>query len=79
MLRRVYEILDQDTGKVLVDNLTFDEATEQCKVYQDFFDCGVAVVIRESMVHKKHTTIKQEFKEAWISYFAELQVMGNLH
>lgn len=79
MLKRTYEIWDLDTSEMLVDNLTFAEAAEQCKAYQELFGNGIEVVIRETREIKRHTTAKQEFKAAWIDYFAELQAMGNLN
>lgn len=79
MLKITYEIWDLDTNEVLVDNLTFAEAAEQCKTYQEFFGNGIAVAIREMREMKQHTTAEQEFKAAWINYFAELQAMGNLN
>jgi hypothetical protein len=79
MLKRNYEIWDLDTEEILISNLTFAEATEQCKAYQEFFGNGIAVAIRESREIKQHITAKQEFKTAWINYFDELQAMGNLN
>ena len=79
MLKRTYEIWDLDTNEVLVDNLTFSEAAEQCKVYQDLFGNGIAVAVREMREMKHHTSAEQEFKAAWINYFGELQAMGNLN
>lgn len=79
MLKRTYEIYDLDTNEVLVDNLTFSEAAEQCKVYQECFGNGIAVVIREMREMKQHISAEQEFKTAWINYFGELQAMGNLN
>ena len=79
MLKRTYEIWDLDTNEVLVDNLTFAEAAEQCKAYQDFFGNGIAVAVREMREIKHYTSAEQEFKTAWINYFAELQSMGNLN
>ncbi len=79
MLEKTYEIWDMDTEEILVDNLTFEDAAEQCKAYQDYFGNGIAVVARETRETKSHTTAREEFKRAWINYFAELQAMGNLH
>ena len=81
MSKKTYEIWDLDTNEVLVDNLTFSEAAEQCKVYEDFFGNGIAVAIREmrEIKQRQHTSAEQEFKAAWINYFAELQAMGNLN
>lgn len=76
---RTYEIWDEDTNEVLVDNLTFSEAAEQCKIYMDFFGNGISVAIRESYPVRQHKTYAQAYKEAWIEYFGELQLMGNLN
>ena len=78
-MRRTYEIWDVDTNEMLVDNLTFDEAAEQCEIYTKFFGEGICVAIRESVPVRKHKTYAQEYKESWINYFAELQAMGNLY
>lgn len=79
MYKATYEIWDVDTNEVLVDNLSFDEAAEQFAVYQKFFDDGVFVAVRETRHKHIHRTPAQEYKVAWINYFAELQAMGNLH
>lgn len=79
MLKRTYEIWDVDTQEMLVDNLTFDEAAEQCAIYMEHYGDGICVAIRESAPVCKRKTYAQEYKEAWISYFAELQAIGNLH
>lgn len=78
-MRRVYEIWDEDTNELLVDNLTFAEAAEQCEIYTQFFGDGICVAIRESAPVRKRKTYAQEYKEAWIEYFGELQLMGNLN
>lgn len=77
--KSTYEIWDTDTNEVLVDGLSFDEAVEQSAVYMDFFGNGVSIAIRESHKIYAHKTQAQEYKSAWINYFAELQVMGNLY
>ena len=79
MLRTTYEIWDINTNEILVDNLTFDQAAEQSAIYQEFFGDSVCVAFRESKQIIKHTTPAQEYKTAWINYFAELQGMGNLY
>lgn len=76
---RKYEIWDTDTQEVLVDNLTFAEAVEQSAVYMSFFGEGISVAIRESQPIRYHKTSAQAYKEAWIEYFGELQLMGNLN
>ena len=73
-----YELYEAESGVLLVDNLTFDEAAEQSKIYADFFEGEVIVVIREWVNNVSHTTIAQQFKNAFIDYFGELQMMGNL-
>lgn len=76
---RTYEIWDVDAQEILVDNLTFEQAAEQSAVYMEFFGDGVSVVIRESCYTRKRKTYAQAYKEAWIEYFGELQLMGNLN
>jgi hypothetical protein len=78
-MRRIYEIWDENANEMLVDNLTFDEAAEQSAIYMEFFGNGIAVAIRESAPVRKRKTSAQEYKEAWIEYFGELQLMGNLN
>lgn len=77
--KSTYEIWDTDTNEVLVDNLSFDEAVEQSAIYMDFFGESVSVAIREARKVYTHKTPAQEYKSAWINYFAKLQVMGNLY
>ena len=77
--KSTFEIWDEDTNEILVDNLSFEDAAEQSLAYQEFFGDGVSVVIRESCQTRIRITPEQEFKHAWINYFAELQAMGNLH
>lgn len=77
--KSTFEIWDEDTNEILVDNLSFEDAAEQSLVYQQFFGNGISVVIRESSRVRTRITPEQEFKCAWIEYFAELQAMGNLH
>ena len=79
MYKTTYEIWDMNTNEILVDNLTFTQAAEQSAIYQDFFGDAVCVAFRESKQVIKHTTLAQEYKQAWIEYFGELQAMGNLN
>ena len=76
---RTYEIWDVDTQEVLVDNLTLTEAVEQSAIYMEYFGNGIAVAVREAYPVRKHKTSAQAYKEAWIEYFGELQLMGNLN
>lgn len=79
MLRATYEIWDANANEVLVDNLSFDQAAEQSAIYQEFFGDAISVAVRKSKRIIKHTTYAQEYKQAWIEYFGELQLMGNLN
>ena len=74
-----YEIWDASTNEVLVDGLTFEDAAEQCLVYQEFFGPDVFVALREASKVIKHTTEAQEFKNAWIEYWDELRSFGNIN
>lgn len=73
-----YEIYEAESGVLLVDGLTFDEVAEQSKIYADFFEAEIIVVVREWVNNISHTTIAQQFKSAFVNYFADLQEMGNL-
>lgn len=77
--KSTFEIWDEDTNEILVDNLSFEDAAEQSLAYQQFFGDGVSVVIRQSSMAHTHKSFAQEYKKIWIDYFAELQMMGNLH
>lgn len=79
MLKTTYEIWDTNTNEVLVDGLTFEQAAEQSAVYQEFFSEEVCVVFREAQPSHHHETYAQAYKEAWVEYFGELQLMGNLN
>lgn len=76
---KAYEIWDVNTNELLVDKLTLNEAIEQSAVYMEFFGNGITVVKRESKPIRQHKTYAQAYKEAWIEYFGELQLMGNLN
>ena len=76
---KTYEIYEAESGVLLVDNLTFEEAAEQSAIYADFFDAQVVVIAREWFGHISHTTTSEQFKNVFISYFGELCEMGNLN
>lgn len=76
---KAYEIWDVNANELLVDKLTFQEAAEQSAVYREFFGNGIAVIKREDKAVRQRKTSAQEYKEAWIEYFGELQLMGNLN
>ena len=75
----VAEIWDETTNEILVDNLTFEDAAEQCAVYAQFFGAGVCVVLRETTRVITHRTPAQEFKDAWTRMFEEIAMLGNLY
>ena len=77
--KTTYEIWDTDTNEILVDGLTFEQAAEQSAVYQEFFGNEICVAFRETAKVFSHKTTADEYKQAWIEYFGELQVMGNLN
>lgn len=77
---KTYEIYENSTGVLLVDNLTFEQAAEQAQIYMDFFETDdISIVAREWVDRTNHTTIAEQFKNAFISYFGELCEMGNLN
>ena len=79
MYQTTYEIWDVNTNEILVDNLDFADMAEQFAVYQNFY--GPEAVIPCSRTYNRTTkfnTYAQEYKDAWIRYFGELQEMGNL-
>ena len=73
-----YEIYEAESGVLLVDGLTFDEVAEQSKIYADFFEAEIIVVVREWVNNISHISAAEQFKSAFVNYFAELQEMGNL-
>lgn len=79
MFKTTYEIWDTSTQEVLVDNLSFAEAAEQSAVYMSFFGDNISVAVREASPVHYHKTAAQYYKEDWIEYFGELQLMGNLN
>lgn len=75
---KTYEIYEAESGVLLVDGLTFEQVAEQSKVYADFFECEIIVVVREWIDNVAHTSLVKSFKNAFINYFGDLQNMGNL-
>lgn len=74
-----FQIRDVFTNEVLVDKLSREEVIKQFKVYEDFFGKGTVYITRyEEKKCRKVTSWETEYKDAFIEYFAELQVMGNL-
>lgn len=80
MYVKTYEIYENTTGVLLVDGLTFEQVAEQAQTYMDFFETNdISVVVREWTGRISHTTTAQAFKNAFISYFADLHEMGNIN
>lgn len=75
---KTYEIYEAESGVLLVDNLTFEEVAEQSAIYASFFEAEIIVVVREWIDNMVRVSPVRAFKDAFISYFGELQEMGNL-
>lgn len=76
---KTYEIHDPVANIILVDNLSFDELAEQFLTYLEYFGEHIVACYREhTEVRPVHISRSMEYKSAWIDYFAELQLMGNL-
>jgi hypothetical protein len=74
-----FQIRDVFTNEVLVDKLSREEVIKQFKVYEEFFGKDTVYIARyEEKRCRKVTSWETEYKDAFIEYFAELQVMGNL-
>ena len=72
-----YEIWDASSYEVLADNLTFDDAAEQCKVYADFYETEVMVVAVDNAQIIDFTTTAKQYKAAYMDYIDMLFRMGN--
>lgn len=78
-MNKVFEIRDAYTFEVLVDNLTLEEALDTLNVYEEFFgNDSVIVTCAKAPRRRPHISMAQEYKQEYIDYFAELQLMGNL-
>ena len=77
--KTAYAIYDVDTNEVLASNLSFEEAVEKQAEYQQLFEEGISVAIKETHGTYSERTNEQDYKVAWINYFAALQTMGNLY
>ena len=67
------ELWNVHTSEILAEGLEFEVAVEQMVVYEQFFGCEVAVILREHTRIVKHTTAKAEYKKAFVDY------MGIIH
>jgi hypothetical protein len=72
-----YEIWDASSYEVLVDNLTFEDAAEQCKIYADFYCAEVMVVAVDSTKIIDFTTTAKQYKSAYMDYLDIIFRMGN--
>ena len=68
-----YEIWDANSYEVLVDNLTFDDAAEQCKIYADFYDVEVMVIAIHNKKIINFTTKAKQYKSAYLDYIFSLE------
>lgn len=78
-MNKVFEIRDAYTNEVLVDKLSPKEAIETFELYQNYF--GVhSVIMTHSHEFERSPYISrdQEYKNEFITYFAVLQLIGNL-
>jgi hypothetical protein len=73
-----YEIWDANSYEVLVTNLEFDDAAEQCKIYEEFFGAEVIVVAVDNMRVIDAAPIGKQYKDAYIDYIECLCEMGNI-
>lgn len=74
-----FEIRDAYTNEVLVDKLSPIEALEAFELYQNYFgERAVIMTCNHEPERRHYISRKQEYKNEYISYFAELQQMGNL-
>ena len=72
-----YEIWDANSYEVLADNLTFEDAAEQCKIYADFYGTEVMVVAVNNAKIIDFTTTAKQYKAAYMDYIEELLSMEN--
>lgn len=72
-----YEIWDEQSHDVLADNLTFEDAAEQCKIYADFYGAEVMVVAVDNTQIINFTTTAKEYKAAYMDYIYDLFNMEN--
>ncbi len=75
----LFQIRDVFTNEILVDNLSREEVVKQFKIYEEFFGEGTVCIARYNANKcRKSQSWKTEYKVAYIEYFAELQILGNL-
>lgn len=73
-----YEIWDANSYEVLVNNLDFDDAAEQCKIYEEFFGIEVVVVAVDNAMVIDIVPIGNQYKSAFVDYMECLFEMGNI-
>ena len=67
-----YEIWDAESYEVLVDGLCFEDAAEQCKIYEDFFGSQVMVVAIDNVKIIDITPMAKQYKFAFMDYIETL-------
>lgn len=76
---KIFEIRDAYTNEVLVDKLSPKEAIDTFELYQDFFGKNSVIMTHSHNIERApHISREQEYKNEFVEYFAELQLMGNL-
>lgn len=78
---KTYELYLVETGELLSDGLTLQEVPELYKAYEDFYGTGSILVsykTHSKPLHEIHTR-GMDYKNAWIDYFEDLQLLGNLN
>jgi hypothetical protein len=76
-----FEIYLLTTGELLVDKLTFNQVPELFGAYEDLYGENTVTVICREFKHPLTINTRsksKEYKNAWIEYFGELQLIGNL-
>ena len=76
---KIFEIRFAHSGEVLANQLSEQKAIELLEMYKRFFGKDSVIIAYEnSEERRRHTSWAQEYKNDYISYFGELQEMGNL-
>jgi hypothetical protein len=80
MLTKSYEIWNKNEDEPLVDGLSFEDAAEMSQTYMDFYGAdNIVICFRQVKTNKKvFLTNRQKYTSAWINYFEEILLMGNL-
>ncbi len=74
----MYEIIVARTLEPIEVDLSFDDAVELLHFYQDMCGYDVLMVSATSTHFKRKVNYEEEYKSAYVDYFAQLQEMGNI-